>query len=88
MAMADEKRDTEPMALTGVGRYRQGELWWTAAIGLLVSGALIVAAVWIRIESRPLPPSHPLASASASDEPAPSAPSKPGSVTFRLPADL
>lgn len=50
--MTDEKRDTEAIAPAGAGTYRQGGLWWKAAVGLLLSLALIVTAVWVRLESR------------------------------------
>lgn len=87
--MRDEERDTAPMDLgDGAGRSRQGEWWWKAAVGLLLSTALIVLAAWVRLESRPLErPAHPRAAATASDDGAPRAPATRGSVWLRLPDD-
>lgn len=86
--MTDEERDTEPMALTGAVPYRRGGLWWKAAVGLLLSGALILGAVWIRLESRPLErQAPPLASSSALEEAVAGVPSRPGTAAPTRPAD-
>ena len=91
--MTGEERDMEPMAWPGAGRYRQGALWWKAAIGLLLSGGLILGAVWLRLESRPLerlarPLGSSLALAGAAPRVQPQPESQPGTLTLRLPADL
>ena len=70
--MTIEEQDTEPMGLTGLRRHRQGDLWWKAAIGLLLSGALILVAVWVRLEARsPKSLLRPLAPSPASRRPTP-----------------
>ena len=91
--MTIEEQDTEPMGLTGLRRHRQGDLWWKAAIGLLLSGALILVAVWVRLEARspeslfrPLAPSPAFEEADAPMQPRPV--SQPRTLTLRLPADL
>jgi len=72
---------------------RQGALWWKAAIGLLLSGGLILGAVWLRLGSRPLerlarPLGSSLALAEAAPRVQPQPESQPGTLTLPLPADL
>ena len=83
--MTDEQRDGETMAPARADGNRPGAFWWKAAIGLLLSLALIVMAVWLRLESRtPQRPAGAFAPYSALNEDA----TQPGTVTLRLPVDL
>lgn len=91
--MTDEELHEETGARIAADGCLRDALWWKAAIGLLLSLAVIVAAVWIRLESRvaerlggPLAPystSHEAGSLGASPSQ-----SGPGTVTLRLPVDL